>query len=86
MSGVGTGGAADSRSTRPSSVHEGELVLVDVPLDLAAEFRGLHVGRTEVNPGPDAGFEHFVGEIGETIEGALPSPLGHVVTRHADRQ
>ena len=36
--------------THPSSVHGGELVLVDVPLDLAAEFRGLHVGRPEVNP------------------------------------
>ena len=45
--------------THASSVHRGELVLVDVSLDLAAEFRGLHVGRTEVNPGPEAGFEHL---------------------------
>ena len=48
-----------------------EEVLVDVTRDLAAEVGGLDVGRPEVDPSPDARFEHLVRQVGEAGEGPL---------------
>ena len=66
----------EGRFTPCDSVRGRELVLVDVPRDLAAEVGGLDIGSPEVDPCPDARFEDLVGHAGEAGEGAaLP---GHV--------
>lgn len=50
---------------------EGELVRVDVLLDLAAEVRGLHVGIPEMDAGPDPRLQHLIGQVGEAVEEQL---------------
>src|SRR5262245_28885848 len=48
-----------------------EVVRVGVSLDFAAEVCCLHVRIPEVDPRPDASFEHLVRQIGEAMEGSL---------------
>src|SRR3954468_14671142 len=79
-------GAATAAPALPHalSVHERELVRVDVVHDVAAQVRRLDVWIPEVDPSPDACFEYLVGQGGEAMEDALLArePAARGIERH----
>src|SRR6476660_3322758 len=66
------------------SVHECELVLMDLVHDLAAQVRRLDVRIPEVNPCPDACLDYLVGQIREAMEHTLLArePAARGIERH----
>jgi hypothetical protein len=82
---VGTG--VRGRGCGPSaglSVHRSEVVQFRVARDPLSEQRSLLVGRSEVDPAPDAGFQHLNGHVREPVE---VEPLSReAAARRVERQ